>query len=52
MARKGFKGCNVFCQGMKATRGRKCNRKAVLRAIKKGMAPAAAANAHCGSKRK
>ena len=38
---------NKYAQALKATKGRTCDRKAVLRAVKRGASPSEAANRHC-----
>jgi len=51
MARRKFTAGNKFSQALKATKGRSCNRKAVLQAVARGASPAEAANRHCGAGR-
>lgn len=42
--------CNKFCSALRATKGKTCNRKAILRAIKAGSSVAAAVGKHCGKR--
>ena len=42
--------CNKFCTAMKASKGKSCNRKAMLRAVKRGASPAEAVKRHCGGR--
>lgn len=50
MAKRAFSKGNKFAAAMKATKGRSCDRTAVLRAVARGASPAEAANRHCGGK--
>lgn len=52
MARsRAFTKGNKFAAALKATKGRSCNRKAVLKAVSRGASPTEAANRHCGAGR-
>jgi hypothetical protein len=42
------KGFNKYATAMKLTKGRSCDRKAVLRAVKRGATPSEAVARHCG----
>ena len=39
--------CNKMCATMKASKGKSCNRKAMLRAVARGQSPSSAVAAHC-----
>lgn len=49
MARK-FTGANKYAQALKQTKGKSCNRKAVLKAVKAGSSPSQAVARHCGGR--